>query len=235
MDTVTDQNTVAEIKAYLDAHDISYPSGATKADLLALVPAQEDGAGPTDTTSETPSDDTDSGDESTETEQPAEPIKVSSFDLDKTSLSGEVGGTEVVTLSNIQPTNATDKTVEAILDDGSIVSVQDNGDSTYTVSFLAAGSTTIHWNSRDDGTTLAAPVTVTEPVPTAPELQPWEIMLINHESAPYPVPPTDTYTVQAGETLADIATAHMMSLARLKKLNGLTVNVLPAGRVIRLS
>ncbi|MFC6178248.1 LysM peptidoglycan-binding domain-containing protein [Weissella sagaensis] len=202
---------------------------------MALVPAQEDGAEPTDTTSEAPSDDTDSGDEPIEPEQPAEPIKVSSFDLDKTSLSGEAGSTEVVTLSNIQPTNATDKTVEAILDDGSIVSVQDNGDSTYTVSFLAAGSTTIHWNSRDDGTTLAVPVTVTEPVPTAPELQPWEIMLINHESAPYPVPTTDTYTVQAGETLADIATAHMMSLARLKKLNGLTVNVLSAGRVIRLS
>lgn len=235
MDTVTDQNTVAEIKAYLDVHNIAYSSSATKADLLALVPAQEDGAEPTDTTSETPSGDTNSGDEPTGSEQPVEPIKVSSFDLDKTSLSGEVGGTEVVTLSNIQPTNATDKAVEVVLDDGSIVSVQDNGDSTYTVSFLAAGSTTIHWNSRDDGTTLAVPVTVTEPVPTAPELQPWEIMLINHESAPYSVPPTDTYTVQAGETLADIATAHMMSLARLKKLNGLTVNVLPVGRVIRLS
>ncbi|WP_238698485.1 LysM peptidoglycan-binding domain-containing protein [Weissella paramesenteroides] len=199
------------------------------------MPAQEDGAEPTDTTSETPSDDTDSGDESTEPDQPAEPIKVSSFDLDKTSLSGEVGGTEVVTLSNIQPTNATDKTVEAVLDDGSIVSVQDNGDSTYTVSFLAAGSTTIHWSSRDDGATLAVPVTVTDPVPTAPELKPWEIMLINHDSTPHPAPPVDTYTVQAGETLADIATAHMMSLARLKKLNGLTINVLPAGRVIRLS
>ncbi|QPI46247.1 LysM peptidoglycan-binding domain-containing protein [Weissella paramesenteroides] len=235
MDTVTDQNTVAEIKAYLDAHNISYSSSATKADLLALITAQEDSAETTDTTSETPSDDTNSGDEPTEPEQPAEPIRVSSFDLDKTSLSGEVGGTEIVTLSNIQPTNATDKAVEVVLDDGSIVSVQDNDDSTYTVSFLTAGSTTIHWNSRDDGTTLAVPVTVTEPVPTAPELQPWEIMLINHESAPYPVPPTDTYTVQAGETLADIATAHMMSLARLKKLNGLTVNVLPVGRVIRLS
>lgn len=426
MDTVTDQNTVAEIKAYLDAHNIAYSSSATKADLLALVTEQQgtmtaateeesaDGTGE----SEEPTD-TGTGDESTEPEQPAEPIKVSSFDLDKTdvavdsgkeakvnvtnilpedaadktivvtsndetiatvmvhtdgsigvqgvkegsttaevksndggvtkeltitvkdpvisvtgismtednpttglvgedivlgaiiapenatnqnmdwvssdeslaaftktgapaghkilsllkagqvtvtattedgsksisqtiditepvvimtgfdldktSLSGETGGNEVVTLSNIQPTNATDKAVEVVLDDGSIVSVQDNGDSTYTVSFLAAGSTTIHWNSRDDGTTLAVPVTVTEPVPTAPELQPWEIMLINHESAPYPVPPTDTYTVQAGETLADIATAHMMSLARLKKLNGLTVNVLPAGRVIRLS
>lgn len=33
----TDANTVAEIKAYLDKKGISYPSNATKQDLLALV------------------------------------------------------------------------------------------------------------------------------------------------------------------------------------------------------
>ncbi|WP_420704569.1 HeH/LEM domain-containing protein [Leuconostoc mesenteroides] len=33
----TDANTVAEIKAWLDAHNVSYPSNAVKADLLALV------------------------------------------------------------------------------------------------------------------------------------------------------------------------------------------------------
>lgn len=33
----TDANTVAEIKAWLDAHGVSYPSSAVKADLLALV------------------------------------------------------------------------------------------------------------------------------------------------------------------------------------------------------
>ncbi|GMA70460.1 hypothetical protein GCM10025879_17060 [Leuconostoc litchii] len=33
----TDKNTVAEIKAYLDAEGTSYPSSAKKADLLALV------------------------------------------------------------------------------------------------------------------------------------------------------------------------------------------------------
>ncbi len=425
MDTVTDQNTVAEIKAYLDAHDISYPSGATKADLLTLVPEQQgtmaaaeeepaDGTGE----SEEPTD-TGTGDESTEPEQPAEPIKVSSFDLDKTdvavdagkeakvnvtnilpedaadktivvtsndetiatvmvhtdgsigvqgvkegsttaevksndggvtkgltitvkdpvipvtgismtednpttglvgedivlgaiiapenatnqnmdwvssdeslaaftktgapaghkilsllragqvtvtattedgsesvsqtiditepvvimtgfdldktSLSGETGGNDVVTLSNVQPVNATDKLVDAVLDDGSIVSVKDNGDSTYTVNYLSAGSTTIHWNSRDGGATVDVPVNVTDPAPIEPELEQWEIMLINHDSTPHPAPPVDTYTVKTGDTLASIATEHMMSLARLKKLNGLTINVLPAGRVIRLS
>ncbi|WP_225415747.1 hypothetical protein [Ligilactobacillus salivarius] len=33
----TDANTVTEIKAYLDAHSISYSSSATKVDLLKLV------------------------------------------------------------------------------------------------------------------------------------------------------------------------------------------------------
>ncbi|MBU7456317.1 30S ribosomal protein S16 [Leuconostoc fallax] len=33
----TEKNTVAEIKAYLDAQSIAYPSSAKKADLLALV------------------------------------------------------------------------------------------------------------------------------------------------------------------------------------------------------
>ncbi|OQR15387.1 hypothetical protein B6U42_03700 [Ligilactobacillus salivarius] len=33
----TDSNTIAEIKAYLDAHSISYSSSASKADLLKLV------------------------------------------------------------------------------------------------------------------------------------------------------------------------------------------------------
>ncbi|WP_415609512.1 HeH/LEM domain-containing protein [Leuconostoc pseudomesenteroides] len=33
----TDTNTVAEIKAWLDAHNVSYPSNSVKADLLALV------------------------------------------------------------------------------------------------------------------------------------------------------------------------------------------------------
>ncbi len=33
----TEANTVAEIKAYLDAHGIAYTSDMLKADLLALV------------------------------------------------------------------------------------------------------------------------------------------------------------------------------------------------------
>ena len=38
---ITENNTVAEIKAYLDEKGISYLSSATKAELLALVPVEE--------------------------------------------------------------------------------------------------------------------------------------------------------------------------------------------------
>ena len=37
----TAKNTVAEIKAYLDEQGIEYPSGAVKADLLALAESGE--------------------------------------------------------------------------------------------------------------------------------------------------------------------------------------------------
>ncbi|MGV3084610.1 HeH/LEM domain-containing protein [Enterococcus dispar] len=37
----TAENTVVEIKAYLDSEGISYPSNAVKADLLALVEGGE--------------------------------------------------------------------------------------------------------------------------------------------------------------------------------------------------
>ena len=37
----TDDNTMDEIKAYLDQEEISYSSGATKSELLALVPGDE--------------------------------------------------------------------------------------------------------------------------------------------------------------------------------------------------
>lgn len=131
MDTVTDQNTVAEIKAYLDAHDISYPSGATKADLLALIPVQAE--------------------------------------------------------ANV-----------------SVDASKENSESSNIVT--------------DES-----------------QMAPWEIMLMNHATRPAMEPSNDMYTVKEGETLADIATAHLMSLNKLKKLNRLTVNVLPAGRVIRLS
>lgn len=38
----TADSTISEIKAYLDAHGVSYPSSAVKADLLALVESVEE-------------------------------------------------------------------------------------------------------------------------------------------------------------------------------------------------
>ncbi|WP_419154676.1 Ig-like domain-containing protein [Weissella bombi] len=162
-------------------------------------------------------------------------VKMTEFEIDKSDLMGDVGNTDELVVSNIQPTNTTDKTLDLSLDDSDIVDVHDNGDGSYSISYLQPGSTVIHLNSHDGGVEKAIPVTVNEPVPDEPELATWEYMLINHDSTVYPAPSLDTYTVKAGETLADIATDHMMSLAKLKKLNKLTVNVLPAGRVIRLS
>lgn len=43
METVTDKNTVTEIKAYLDAQGIEYPTNATKSDLLSLLPVDDVG------------------------------------------------------------------------------------------------------------------------------------------------------------------------------------------------
>jgi uncharacterized protein YjdB len=334
MDTVTDQNTVAEIKAYLDAHDISYPSGATKADLLALVPEQqgtmvaaaEEPAGGTGE-SEEPTD-TGTGDESTEPEQPAEPIKVSSFDLDKTDVAVDVGKEAKVNVTNVLPEDAADKTIVVTSNDETIATVMVHTDGSIGVQGVKEGITTADVKSNDGGVTKKLTITVKDPVvpvtgiamaednattgnvgtdivlgaiispenatnqnmdwvssdeslaaftktgapsghkilsllkagqvivtattedgsksisqtieitdlvPNEPELEPWEIMLINHDSTPHPAPPVDIYTVKTGDTLASIATEHMMSLARLKKLNGLTINVLPAGRIIRLS
>lgn len=162
-------------------------------------------------------------------------VTMTDFDIDKSELNGEVGGSDVITISNIQPDNTTDLIIDGVSEDESIVIIQDNGGSSYSVDYMGSGSTTIHMNSHDGGATKDISVVVNEPEPIEPELAPWEYMLINHDSTVYPAPSVDTYTVKAGETLADIATAHMMSLAKLKKLNKLTINVLPAGRVIRLS
>lgn len=162
-------------------------------------------------------------------------VKMTDFKIDKSELNGEVGGSDVITVSNIQPENTTDLIIDGVSDDDSIVTVQDNGDGSYSIDYMNSGSTTIQMKSHDGGVTKGIYVVVNEPEPVEPELEPWEYMLINHDSTVYLAPSVDTYTVQAGETLADIATAHMMSLGKLKKLNKLTINVLPAGRVIRLS
>ncbi|MBJ7622955.1 LysM peptidoglycan-binding domain-containing protein [Weissella confusa] len=55
------------------------------------------------------------------------------------------------------------------------------------------------------------------------------------ETAPVPeTRPENTYTVQDGDTLASIANRFYMSVGNLKRLNGLTSNVLFVGRVLTI-
>jgi len=160
MDKPTSSNTVAEIKAWLDAQGIDYSNTATKSELLALIPDDEE---PTDT-------EPDTGDET--------------------------------------PVDDSEPTEE----------VPDNSDD----------------GSSDTDTPVE---TDPEPEPETPvyEPAPWEKMLTPDPEPIVTQPAGPTYTVQPGETLTMIANKLMMSVAKLKKLNGLTVDVVPAGRVLKLA
>jgi len=72
MDKPTENNTVTDIKAYLDAQGISYATDARKADLLALIPSDEqEPAQPENEPTEAPVDsETQAEEDSTETEPP---------------------------------------------------------------------------------------------------------------------------------------------------------------------
>ena len=76
-------------------------------------------------------------------------INMESFKLDPASLTGEVGKSGKVTLSNVLPANTTNKKVDASSSDDSIATVKDNGDSTYTVSFVKVGEATINFGAAD--------------------------------------------------------------------------------------
>lgn len=60
-------NTIDEIKAYLDDHQIAYNLSATKSDLLALIPAEE-------TTAETTAETTTEAETTAETTAEAETV-----------------------------------------------------------------------------------------------------------------------------------------------------------------
>lgn len=158
MDKPTSSNTVTEIKAWLDENGIDYSSTATKSELLALIPDDEE---PTDT-------EPDTGDET--------------------------------------PVDDSEPTEEE----------PDNSD-----------------GDSDDSD---EPVE-NDPEPETPvyEPAPWERMLTPDPEPIVTQPAGPTYVVQPGETLTMIANKLMMSVNKLKKLNGLTVDVVPAGRVLKLA
>lgn len=105
-----------------------------------------------------------------------EPRKLVSFQIDKTEIDGNVGGETTVKTSDFAPADATDKTLNAFTEDGGVATITDNHDGSYTVKFLSAGTTKLHWNSNDNGGAHAeAVVTIKEATPApapAPEPEP---------------------------------------------------------------
>ncbi|WP_375378454.1 LysM peptidoglycan-binding domain-containing protein [Weissella confusa] len=84
--------------------------------------------------------------------------------------------------------------------------------------------------------TPEVPVTPTEPGASA-ALDDWASIFMPKPVETAPVPetrPENTYTVQDGDTLASIANSFCMSVGNLKRLNGLTSNVLFVGRVLTI-
>ena len=96
--------------------------------------------------------------------QPAPVVKMASFKIDNATLSGDTGKTGTVKVSDVLPANATNKLIKATSLDEKVATVKDNGDSSYTVTYVAEGKTTINFASADGGAKKDLAVTVTKPV-----------------------------------------------------------------------
>lgn len=182
MDVVTDKNTVTEIKSWLDEHGIEYPSGAQKADLLKLVPGEQQD------------------------------------DIDKAEI-------------------------EAVEDP------QSEADTSSTTSSAPVSEASVAQSDVPESSSAAvqpeAPAEVEPAQPEAPvnkdnsgydpNIPMWEQMLVKEPESYVPEPVVPTYIVKPGDKLVDIATKHNMAYARLKKLNGLTVDYVAPGRVLKLA
>lgn len=92
-----------------------------------------------------------------------EPRLLTSFRVDNTDISGNVGGNATVKASYFTPADAADKSLIATVDDDTVATLTDNKDNTYTVNFLKVGTTQIHWVANDGGgAKVDATVTITE-------------------------------------------------------------------------
>lgn len=89
---------------------------------------------------------------------------LTSFRVDNPDISGNVGGNATVKASYFTPADAADKSLTVTVDDNTVATVTDNKDNTYTVNFLKAGTTQIHWVANDGGgAKVDANVTVAAP------------------------------------------------------------------------
>ena len=86
-------------------------------------------------------------------------VKVASFDLDKTAITGDAGTSTTATISNILPDNATDKSIKFSIEDETVATAtESNG--VYTFNLIKAGTTKAHWVSTDGGAKADATITV---------------------------------------------------------------------------
>lgn len=87
-------------------------------------------------------------------------VRVSSFDLDKTAITGAAGTSTTATISNILPANATDKSIKFSIEDEAVATATvSNG--VYTFNLIKEGATKAHWVSTDGGAKADATITVT--------------------------------------------------------------------------
>ena len=92
-----------------------------------------------------------------------EPILLSSFRVDNTDISGNVGDAVTVKASYFTPADAADKSLSVGIEDSTVATLTDNKDNTYTLNLLKPGTTKVHWVAKDGGGAKAdANVTVTE-------------------------------------------------------------------------
>ena len=92
-----------------------------------------------------------------------EPRLLTSFRVDNTDISGNVGGNATVKANYFTPADASDKSLTVTVDDNTVATVTDNKDNTYTVNFLKVGATNVHWVANDGGgAKVDANVTVTD-------------------------------------------------------------------------
>lgn len=92
---------------------------------------------------------------------------MTSFKIDNLAPEGVEGDSVTLNLTDITPDNTTDKSIKVGIEDESIATIVDNKDNTYTINFIKAGTTKIHWVSTDAGAKADAVVTVTAKEPAS--------------------------------------------------------------------
>lgn len=82
--------------------------------------------------------------------------------MDNKNITGAAGTSVVAKISNILPTDATDKSIKFSVEDETIATAASYGND-YTFNLLKEGTTKAHWVSTDGGAKVDAVITVVAP------------------------------------------------------------------------